>query len=209
MSPFVFASEAPFDGTAAVVVKRTSNGNTHAGILHSRNEVLHLGWEDQLSTTWRGTQLWATPTAEPENLSVVAAYCRLLVRRFDETKRFPYGFRFEGTSISQQGDVVPGPGAYGLTCATFVLAIFDRAGIRLIELSTWPIDRAEDQAFIRSLCAHALPEHAALLEAEAAGGTRRVRPEEVLGACACALPAPFHEVAIASLEVVLRLDDSR
>jgi hypothetical protein len=208
MTSFFFVSEKAFLGAAAVVVKRTSQGNTHAGILHSQGEVLHLGWENTLLTNWPGAQLWATPPADQANLETVAGLCRLVLRKFLRTQTFPYGFSFEGTKISATGELAPGPGTYGVTCSTFVVVMFERAGIRLVDPTTWPRGLDEDKAFILQLCLHhAAPEHAAVLASEAAGGVRRIRPEEVLGACACELPASFDAASIASREVLGRLNE--
>lgn len=127
--------------------------------------------------------------------------------------------KFDSDGSFQLGD-----GVHGLTCATFVLAVFEHAGLPLVDVSSWP-QRSEDQKF-RELIVEALQRDLAKLRqkleiytlegvAERVSSTRarvehlehhievlrsapvsaRFRPEEVAAASSLDdCPAPFGRV---------------
>jgi hypothetical protein len=196
---------------AAAVICRTPEGNLHLGVLHRTPErqaqIVHLGWQDRMSVDWPWERLWVSPEVDPETLFTAGAICRQVLDRFQQHRRFPYGFRFAQTSFARDGSLVLGPGAAGLSCSTFALAIFNGAGVRLIDEATWPIRTEEDRRFIATLRGSFPAEHLARLDAELTSGAQRIRPEEVAGACACLpLPAPFPSCAAAAQRVVAKLD---
>lgn len=105
---------------------------------------------------------------------------------------FPYALRYLGTSFDAlTGKVKLAPGARGLTCATFIVPMFKAVGIALVQEDLWPVRQEDDREFLEHIAKHATPEHLAVLTAEVEAGVRRIRPDEVLGACACPLPATF------------------
>ncbi len=208
----VFEHEVPFlrqPLRAAAVLCRTEHGNLHAGVLYRDGDkpaVLHLGWQDYLSRDWKWARLWSAPDIEPERLLSVAALCRRIWRVYERSRQFPYAFRFAGTSFDANGQLVLGRGARGLTCATFILAVFGAMGIMLVDEEDWPVRAEEDAAFLATIKRFASPDHLAVLRAEIDDGCVRIRPEEVLGACACALPAKFAPTRAAADHVLDRLD---
>jgi hypothetical protein len=181
---------------AAAVMCRTQYGNLHAGIVHRTGdgevEFLHLGWQDTLSKEWTWCTLWAAPDVESERLVSVAGMCRLVWARFLASQTFPYALRFSGTTFSVTGQLVLGEGAQGLTCATFVLAVFKSVGVSLVDESDWPVRPEDDRRFLETVRSFAAPNHFALLQAEVNNGVVRIRPEEVIGACSQQLPARVH-----------------
>lgn len=200
MGSAVFDRDNPFleqPLRAGVVLCRTEYGNLHAGVIHhDRRAVsfLHLGWEDRMSESWYWERLWAAPDVPAPRLFSVAAKIRLVLKRFQQNKSFPYQLRFAGTHFDQNGQLQFGPGSTGLTCATFVLAIFKSEGIDLVKEDTWDVREEDDREFLEQIRSFASSGHFARLEAEVDQGCIRVRPAEVLGACACSLPASFGEV---------------
>lgn len=148
MGDAVFEEETPFLAQpmrAAAVLCRTEYGNLHAGLLYRTHDqkaaVLHLGWQDQLCNDWGWQKLWAAPEVEPERLTSIAGLCRRIWERFERDRTFPYALRFAGSFFSQTGQLRMGEGAKGLTCATFILAVFNSAGISLVSEDEWPIRR--------------------------------------------------------------------
>jgi hypothetical protein len=135
MGAAVFETDLPFDQrqqrVAAVLCRIPDRRNLHLGLLFRGSDescqVMHLGWEDALHNTWTWTRLWASPDAEPENLVAIAALCRLIRKRFQDSGKFPYALHDLDASFDGAGRLVLAEGAHGLTCATFVLAVF-RAG---------------------------------------------------------------------------------
>jgi hypothetical protein len=98
-----------------------------------------------------------------------------------------------------------GPGAKGLTCATFILAVFNSVGVKLVDEEGWPIRQDEDRRFLEVVRNFATSEHLALLEQEINEGCKRIQPQEVLGACACALPATFDASCEAGAQILGKL----
>ena len=193
---------------AAAVLCRTEHGNLHAGVLYRDGDkaaVLHLGWQDYLSRDWEWTRMWAAPDVEPERLVSVAGLCRRIWRTYERSRTSPYAIRFAGTSFSADGQLVLGEGARGLTCATFLLAVFKAVGIELVDEADWPVREEADRAFLDTISNFATAEHLALLRAEVAEGCARIHPDEVLGACACPLPARFAPAREAADRIVERL----
>lgn len=207
MGEAVFEHSVSFRGQplrAGVVLCRTEYGNIHAGVIYHDHEevsVLHLGWQDYLSDSWDWARLWAVPDVPASRLFTVAAMARLVWRRFQKNRSFPYQLRFAGTHFDQNGQLQFGEGSKGLTCATFVLAIFKSVGVDLIVEETWPIRSDDDRAFLESIRDFASQEHFARLEEEVDQNCIRIRPTEVLGSCKCSLPVTFDDVVVVSRQV--------
>ena len=214
MGKAAFEEEIPFLSQpvpVAAVLCRTEHGNLHAGLLHRSKDgtarVLHLGWQDRLSCDWPWPRLWAAPEVEPECLRAVAALCRLIWKNYETDRLFPYAIKWAGSHFDSSGKLQLGDGARGLTCATFLLAVFQSFGITLVREETWPVRPEEDRAFLATLQRFATPEHLALLRRELDNGCRRIHPHEVLGACAChPIPAAFPPVQKAAAWILDRLD---
>lgn len=212
MGEAVFDKEVPFLDQplrAAAVLCRTQHGNLHAGVLYrdgNRASVLHLGWKDHLDRQWPWSRLWAAPDIEPERLLSIAGLCRRIWRSYQRSRQFPYGIRFAGSSFDARGKLVLGPGARGLTCATFILAVFKAIGVKLVDEEDWPVREQQDRAFLGTIASFATPEHLAVLRAEVDSGCVRITPDEVVGACACSLPARFRHTRLAADRVRERLD---
>ena len=212
MSEAVFDDKEPFLGQplrAAAVLCRTEQGNLHTGLLYKNGEsacVLHLGWQDRLSKEWTWPRLWAAPDVEPERLLSVAGYCRLIWNRYEQDRKFPYAIQFSGTTFDIQGQLVFGENSRGLTCASFVLAIFLSMGITLVDESDWPVRPEEGRKFLKAAEEIASPDHSALLRAEVEAGCVGILPDEVLGACGCPLPAKYEPTRAAADRVLKKLD---
>jgi len=195
-----FEEQVPFLGQelrAAAVICRTRAGALHLGLLYVTADggaaILHLGWEDNLSDVWKGSRLWAAPIVEPERLTSVAGMCRRIWNQFLLNRTFPYGLGFsQETRFTSDGKFQPAATDRGLTCATFVLAVFNSVGLRLVDEESWPVRRDQDEAFILQLTPHATREHLACLRADLERGARRIQPQEVVGAFAVPPPASFN-----------------
>jgi hypothetical protein len=195
---------------AAATICRTEHGNLHAGIVHRKKDVvefLHLGWEDQLRTDWNWHVAWASPNVLPERLRSVSARCRAIWNRFQTTRSLPYGIPSPNATFSLSGEFALGDGGNGLTCSTFILAVMRSVGVELINEGTWPLRADEDRAWITGLApALASDEMKERLNAQVDSGAVRIRPEEVLGAFDCVVPAAFDACVLAGKRMVDAID---
>lgn len=114
-------------------------------------------------------------------------------------------------AILSDGSVTLGE-SLGLTCATFLLALFDAAQVKLLALGSWDTDRTaercdEDEAAQRQIVLHLRshdPGHARLVEQDV--GCTRVRAEEVAAASGMTeRPADFARVEPEGRSVLSRL----
>jgi hypothetical protein len=139
--------------------------------------------------------LWVEAKLEDEQSAVVAAQARLIYR-VHGSGGVPYGFSPYSGYFGAAGEIRWSAPGNGLTCATFVLAVFDRAGVRLVHGETWPLDREEDKKFQRQMVeetrnrARASESHLKGMKKDV--GQVRFRVLEVAGAIAAeSYPANF------------------
>jgi hypothetical protein len=190
------------DDTPSVAVCLQRNDpphcNLHVGIVH-RNGAgelrhLHFAWHRRLrSHKIESKLICAIPNYEEVAHRLwMATYCGLVARNIPK-RSIPYNLRFdEGVLFDNEtGEVRFGPESTGLTCATFVVAVFRSAGHPLVTSAGWPKAHAEDRHVQRELV-EALrsdirpssvdaPQQAATIESQI--GEARCRPEHVPGAC--------------------------
>lgn len=118
----------------------------------------------------------------------------------------PYGFRYAGNPFDEQGIYKGTLGSKGLTCATFVMAIFEHLNFPIIDRSTWKnrlSDKSWQKKMLKNLEDSGHKDHANSLRDEL--GARRFRPEEVAVAGAAErIPVSF-EAAVAMSKELLNL----
>lgn len=173
----------------AVAVRRMPQRHTHAGVLHRHTNgqlfLLHLGGDCDLTCeVFDGSFAWVTPELLPEEADEVRAVCRAVWR---EMPNIHYSFRFDPEAKLDRAtaEVISQHAPFGLTCSTFVLAVFNSANVRLIDLTGWD-HRPEDQRWYEALLRYMQrsgvdPAHIARIRNDVT--CLRVRPEEVAGAC--------------------------
>ena len=200
---------------AAVVIKKTPrDGQQHVGIAFRESErecaLLHLPWHHrpvrgELDTTF----YWVQHSIDPLRLFSILAFCDLVHQ--SNPGGIPYGFDAPNDCFdAQTGQWLLGPSGRGLTCATFVLAIYRAVGILLLNFELWP-ERPDDinwqQGIIEDLQRSADTAHIEAVKGQI--GAVRVRPEEVAGASAAALhPASFDETLALASDVLAQLQSS-
>ncbi len=180
----------------AVVLIADGDFGPHVGISYRTNKVqrlLHLAFhfklvDEPLKNTKLKTPLLVVPDPDidEEELKLLASFCALRARRAQD---IPYGFPYvAGTFASGTGAYLPGRGELGLTCSTFVLAMFEWAQIDLIVRSTWKA-RASDDGFHKKIIElleekKASTDHVAALRKNVR--CVRIRAEEVAASTATA-----------------------
>lgn len=187
----------------AILIMFTEDG-THTGLLYrfqGRLFVLDLMWHERLRVRpTDGDYPCVIPDLLPEEMNDATVVCELIVNR-KQLQRLPYGFgQPNNAQVNSDGELVWGNGA-GLTCSTFVLALFDAARIPFIDLSGWvrrPDDEVRHASLLRKMEV-GIPEHD-ILPADGSHVAKvraelpciRVRPEEAAAAgLSPTRPAPF------------------
>ncbi len=172
------AGERPFDSirAVAVAVAAVDQEQRHVGILHRDRSVgevrlLHLAWHYVLrDSTPKPCYLWIDPPIPEARARQVAALCRRVSR--SNVRGIPYAFSAPNDCFDPiTAQFLLGPERRGLTCASFVLAIFDAAGLALVDHSAWPSRREEDvrwqqQVLDQLRAVNATPEHLDAVQSE-------------------------------------------
>ena len=136
--------------SVAIGYSDTEGDQIHCGILykHQGNTfLLHLAWHNILLNNqecdWffqRCPDLFFVPLLSElpiEKLKVLSSTCKLIHDRHHE-EGIPYGIRFGKQKFTPEGLLDWGKGkTCGLTCATFVMAVFRAAGINLAHTKFW------------------------------------------------------------------------
>jgi hypothetical protein len=205
MSGFLVRVDEPAVCAAVGLIK--GDVGLHAGVVFRSSDgqgaVVHLAWHCKLECEPLSGWAHVVPDIDPVDLVVIAAHCVTLRRA---RPNIPYGLAFETSTFDDDGKFVPGPGESGLTCATFVLAIFEWARVPLLERATWE-PRSDDVAIQQTLVGYlkktatARPEHIAAVEAEV--GCVRFRSEEAAAASAMTgRPVAFERAAPSGVVVI-------
>ena len=213
-------ADQPFDAKhwIAVAIGEPDTDQRHIGILHrtkdSVPEFLHLAWHCLLQNDSELPDyltVWVAPTVPRERQRSIAAFCRRVWRK-NAKDGIPYAFSKPCKSFdASTAAFLIGPSRYGLTCATFVLAVFDAAGIPLADYLTWTLDRPGDRQWqkkiIRTLEHQQVEqEHIDHLRKEA--GAVRYRPEEVAASTALAPPpAAFPDAEKLGEQILNRISE--
>ncbi len=200
-------------GYSAIAIKSVDSDQCHIGILHREGDqvlLLDLAWHcDLRNNPPSSSYLWIKPDVPELRMRQVAARCRQVWRSNEGT--LPYALSPPSDCFDvQTGAFLLGPTRHGLTCSSFVLAIFETAGLSLVDYETWPTERPGDQEWQERVvgalensgtCVSA--EHLETVKNEI--GAVRYRPEDVAGAAtASPLPADF-SVAVERARKILEL----
>jgi hypothetical protein len=108
--------------------------------------LIHLRTHKDLANdTPTNDYLWLDAALEETGQVIVAALLPKIFERAAQ-KGILYGIHFdERDYFSPNGEYVRKKHTEGLTCATFVLAVFRRVGFELVEIDSWPVRPEEAQ----------------------------------------------------------------
>lgn len=168
----------------------------HCGISYELDKgfkVLHLAWHHHLEFTEDSNEFthWIKPNIHEIRQKMISTKCRRIKNNLHKMP-VPYALLYDQTTFNQEGILMLGENEHGLTCATFVLAVFNSCGIKLIDTEHWPIreeDKVWHEQIIRILNSSrsVSMEHKRNVANEK--GCARFRPEEV-GMSSTFLPQP-------------------
>lgn len=180
----------------AVIIGEPEINQRHTGILFRVNDegafqFLHLAWHCDLRCQNKLSKkyCWVDPKIPTARLRQLAAICDDIAHA-NLVEEIPYSF---GTPIDAFDEKTKkfllGPTTTGLTCASFVLAVFERAQLRLAHYSGWSAPDSEDIRWQQSILGKlretpgVSADHVNVVEREI-GTSVRYRPEQVAGAAA-------------------------
>ncbi|MEO5725940.1 MAG: hypothetical protein ABI134_08205 [Byssovorax sp.] len=207
----------------ALAVKATSQRQRHIGIIYKNSDdpeggatLLDLGWHHKLSSGPIDSEyLWIEPRIEPELAYVLAALCKKVADKYALPQRgIAYALRYDGDGFDTKTGEFMNKDGLGLTCATFVLAMFASHGISLLQLTEWP-EREEDRAWQKYIVgvlrkSGADEKHVNAVNEQVKRGCARYRPEEVAAAGAApGLPIGFVYAEELGKRIVEKLGSAR
>jgi hypothetical protein len=196
--PFQNSAAAPYDQLETVGIAIRWNAEydqMHVGVLHRLDDdvqLCHLKFHHMLAREapdkgyfWADCGMFSGGEGRASN----GRYFAIFVADASHNPAIPFGYAFDENCFSNDGSYQPMEIGKGLTCATFIIALFHSAGYPIIMLDTWR-HRTEDVAWqkktldVLRLCA--TREH--VDAASAYVSQFRYRPEEV--AAAAVHPSP-------------------
>ena len=189
--PFEAATSRPHDRlkTVGIAIRWDRRHNqTHVGVLHRLDDVqlCHLVFHHilirELPDTgycWADCEMFSGSEGRLSNGRYFAGFVADAARN----PNIPFGFAFDENCFGHDGTYQPMEIGKGLTCATFIIALFHSVGYPIVKLDTWkrrPGDEDWQRKILEILREHATPEHVAA--AAAYVNQFRYRPEEVAAA---------------------------
>jgi hypothetical protein len=168
---------------------------THTGIVYrtaaGELRFLHYPYHDQALRNDRcsGQFAYAVPMLKEEDLLFLAEFCAR-VHRANQAGKLPYSFEFDpNIGFDRKTGMVALNHNSGLTCSTFVVALFRSAGNPLVQPITWPRqasseDIAARRAMLEMWRNSGKPKLVARADQiEQTIQTMRISPIQVAGAC--------------------------
>lgn len=115
----------------------------HCGIVFNHQNAfnfIHLAWHFELrhEVDYKrfSEYVFIKSTIHPSRQLSIAAMCRRILVRHSE-KNIPYGVQYSGGGFTSDGVLCLDDKDNGLTCATFILALYRQCGISLIDINNW------------------------------------------------------------------------
>ena len=196
---------------AGVFIFSVDPTQRHLGLISKSDsgeiEWLHLAWHYFLSQSSPEKEfLWIDPSIATIRLRQVAAQCRKIARE-NALGGIPYAFDLPNECFDADSMRFLAATKHGLTCATFVLAVFETVGLSLIDSETWP-EREDDidwkSTIIEKLKGRAETSHIQNIESQL--HFARFRPEEVAASATIAPgPSDFSSVSPIAEEILKSL----
>jgi hypothetical protein len=149
---------------------------------------------------------WISLDLDQDQAEQVAAQCRE-VGRAGVGRFFPYANSSpRGFFLNERLEFIYGAGSLGLTCASFVLAVFNFVGIDLVNYDSWPI-RPGDEQWLEKIIRQMPQAHAKMMRDDETK-VPRYKPAEVAAAMG-SYPVRFCKAARCARKIRERIADLR
>jgi hypothetical protein len=155
-APEEFAAALPQAGVGVALTLNRIHG-THVALVYRVQGAIifcHLAGPYDLRSDPPSTRyLWEVAALAPRKHEIFGSYLRLVAT--NNSDQIPYGFGYNGSYFDENGVFAKAdePGA-GLTCSTFIMAIYQSLEIPLLVEDSWakrPEDEAERQRIMEAL----------------------------------------------------------
>ncbi|MDP3445701.1 MAG: hypothetical protein Q8T08_22805 [Ignavibacteria bacterium] len=144
------------ENIAVIVGKSHFDGQLHSGIVFKYKEevkVIHLAFHKRLYlenesdfVSHNDGYHWVKTVDIPLPRQIaIAAFCRRIYN-LSNIRPIAYGFNYENSRFTNEGYFILGKNEIGLTCASFVLAVFHESKVPLIDISQW-VSREDDATY--------------------------------------------------------------
>ena len=220
------AEEVPY---IAVGVCDTGE-NTHTGVVHRDIDgtvrFLEQGFHeltrnDPVDSSVQGCEgifLYGIPDIEADRARNIAGLCRLIAKYLtaNNLPGYAYALRFDEDAMfdSVTGRLIM-PNGVGLSCSTFVIAVFRSARVRFISFENWPQRTGDIPAQKRLVSVLDGWQRRGIVSKQHVDAVRkeigcvRARPEELAGICMLNLPGGFPGSEVAGEVVLTMLDQMK
>ena len=132
------------------------NKAPHCGVVYTSAtgavQLCDMQFEHQLAVGAPPDRyFWAEVKLEPEEVLQVAEFVEFIIEQHN-LRPLPYSFLYTPDGFDVTGRIRDG---VGVTCATFIINIFDRLQLRLVDLTTWKPRPKQDAAFRQRIIGYA------------------------------------------------------
>lgn len=212
-------NEAPLAGNNSLAIAIAGSSITgdrrqrHVAFLYRHESkalmLLHLGWHELvIYESWPAAHYaWLEISGiDPEVQETFVDWVEIVaIASQDGTSPVPYSAHFRPSgNFDENGHYINKHDGTGLTCATFILAMFADFQLPLIDTSTWP-RRPDDFSWFRRMWRRLrkrLERIDLILQFNRRQELRRYRPEEVAAAAAIFSGAPLaFDVVTAQVDI--------
>lgn len=183
---------------------------------NSKVMLLHLGWHHRLAhEEWNCEYHWMELSGLDLELQETFADWAVQVAGASPGSPIPYSVYFRPCSnFDSEGRFIQREDGSGLTCATFVLALFGDFNLPLIDVDSWPVSRPGDFAWVRRILGllrrrSRMEKWLWLEQVRRRHALKRFRPEEVFATAGVfeGIPLLFPQVEREGRRVVALLSD--
>jgi hypothetical protein len=142
-------SEKPCPQDIIAIAINGNNRSQHCGLIYTdaanRVRLCDMQWEKELGVrTPDPAYFWTRIRLATDEISLASEFIDLIIEKHFYQKRIPYSFLHSRDGFDVTGAVRTG---VGVTCATFVINVFDRLQLQLLDVSTWKPRPKQDAAF--------------------------------------------------------------
>ncbi|MBI2725016.1 MAG: hypothetical protein HYX42_02080 [Polaromonas sp.] len=222
MTPLQLPTSTPLDTHSSIAIGIAGSNVTgdkkqkHVAFIHQNPLpnpwLLHLAWHRRLfHHPWDGQYYWiGLSRIDSEVQEEFSDWARIVAGRSKDLE-IPYSVFFvPDGNFDVDGQFIDRGDGSGLTCATFILAMFADYGLPLLRIDSWPKSRPGDFSWMRKILKALRPvltRSEFLSQIARRHELKRFRPEEVVAAASIfeGVPLEFDEVVPVSKVVLTQV----